>query len=76
MSLTLNSARQPLSVGISSGPTVRLSAGPHQARLSISPEGKPRRSDRSALLALVALGMGFLFATTLFAAALISLTLS
>jgi len=76
MSLTLNSARQLLSAGVLPGPTRRLSAGPHQAGLSISPEGKPPRADRSALLALVALGMGFLFATTLFAAALISLTLS
>ncbi|MBM3592297.1 MAG: hypothetical protein FJX32_06455 [Alphaproteobacteria bacterium] len=76
MSLTLNSARQLLSAGVLPGPTKRLSAGPHQAGLSISPEGKTRRADRSALLALVALGMGFLFATTLFAAALISLALS
>jgi hypothetical protein len=76
MSLTLNSARQPLSTGFLPGPTRRLSAAPHQAGLSISPEGKPRRSDRSAMLVLVALGMGFLFATTLFAAALISLALS
>jgi hypothetical protein len=76
MSLTLNSARQPLSAGVLPGRTRRLSAGSHQAGLSISPEGKPRRTDRSALLALVALGMGFLLATTLFAAALISLALS
>ncbi|MFM7610205.1 MAG: hypothetical protein ACKO9A_15235 [Alphaproteobacteria bacterium] len=76
MSLTFNSARRPLSVGISSGQTGRLSAVSHLAGLSISPEGKTRRADRSALLALVALGMGFLFATTLFAAALISLALS
>ncbi|MCA3351841.1 MAG: hypothetical protein INF97_14710 [Roseomonas sp.] len=76
MSLTLNSARQPLSAGFLPGPVRRQAAGPHQAGLSISPEGKPRRTDRSALLALVALGMGFLLATTLFAAALISLALS
>ncbi|MCA3360261.1 MAG: hypothetical protein ING02_19935 [Roseomonas sp.] len=76
MSLTLNSARRPLSTGFLPGPARRQAAGPHQAGLSISPEGKPQRADRSDLLALVALGMGFLFATTLFAAALISLALS
>jgi len=76
MSLTLNSVRQPPSVGFQSGPTRRLPPASNLAGLSISPEGQPRRADRSALRALVALGMGFLLAATLFAAALISLALS
>jgi hypothetical protein len=54
-----------------------MPAAAHMAGLSISPEqGKPRRADRGALLALLALGIGFLAATILFAAALISLALS
>ena len=76
MSLTFNSAGQVSFAGLPPGPIGRLPAEPHQAGLPISPEDKLRRADPSALIALVALGTGFLFATTLFAAALISLALS
>jgi hypothetical protein len=77
MSLTFNSFRQVASAGLRSGPTMIMPAAAHMAGLSISPEqGKPRRADRGALLALLALGIGFLAATILFAAALISLALS
>ena len=77
MSFTFNSARQPMAAGLLPGPTSATPAAPHQAGLFISPEqGRPHRTDRTAILALVAFGIGFLVAATLFAAALISLALS
>ena len=77
MSFTFNSARQPMAAGLLPGPISDTPAAPHQAGLFISPEqGGARRADRRTLLALVALGIGFLVAATLFAAALMSLALS
>jgi hypothetical protein len=76
MSLTFNSARQFRISARELGPKRAKPGGLHLPGLSISPEqGKQYRADRSALLALVALGMGFLAATSFFVAALISLTL-
>lgn len=74
MLLTCNSSRQGTSACLRPGPTVVVSAKRDMAGLSISPEqSKPRRADRIALVTLLTLGLGFLAAASLFAAALISL---